>query len=129
MSWIDQIKEDAENMKVKDEENETFQVLSEGSHIVKIDLSTKDKVTVDKGEYGIRTYILFNTVGYHKPLLKLTGYQYGLLIKKISTVIGYPESLTKNIIVIAKVTRGANNKMIYDLTVDRCDADDNTVTV
>ena len=125
--WFMKIKEDYNLNEQNEELRNRFYVLNEGSHNIKIDLSTKDKFTKESKFKDKVTYILFKTVDAEKPYLKLTTYQYGLLLKKLASLQGFDTGLIpKTVRLLVNVTKEDNDKLIFDISVVPGDAGDHS---
>jgi len=122
--WFQKINEDYKEQRQIEEVKEKFYILGEGNHEITIDLSTKDKMIIDKQGQNPRTYILFKTIGCDKPYLRLTTYQYGLVLKKISSLPKFTTGdISKDIKIIALVTK-EDDKLKFDISVISGDNDD-----
>lgn len=116
--WFEKINEDYNKQRTIDELKERFYILGEGKHDIVIDLSTKDKLTINPEGQKPRTYTLFNTIGCEQPVLRLTNFQYGLLLKKLGMLPGFKDGeINKKVKIIAMVTKDENDKLKFDMSI------------
>jgi|AntAceMinimDraft_7_1070363.scaffolds.fasta_scaffold02849_3 hypothetical protein len=125
--WFMKLKEDYKLNEQNEALRNRFHILTEGTHNINIDLSTKDKFTKEFKGQSPRTYIIYKTINFDKPYLKLTTFQYGLLLKQISKLPEFENGLIPTIInLLVSVVKGDDDKLVFNMSVIPGDTGDAT---